>query len=149
MILTCAQYSASAYQTVAYLKKTWLSETFVVVSSLITFSQEHTKTIRIFNWLAVWLSMKNFCRGHWILFLGPISRLVAVSSCLSLISRRASIYFSLCPASIALLCTKFLCINSQKYIQSAEDSVPETLVRILHSAEEDSLSPFDSKIACL
>ena len=35
-------------------------------------------------------------------------------------------------------------------IQSAEDWVPETLwVRILHSAEEDNLSPFDSKIACL
>ena len=35
-------------------------------------------------------------------------------------------------------------------IQSAGDSVPETLwVRILHSAEEDKLSPFDSKIACL
>ena len=32
--------------------------------------------------------------------------------------------------------------------QSAGDSVPETLVRILHSAEEDNLSPFDSKIAC-
>ena len=34
-------------------------------------------------------------------------------------------------------------------IQSAGDSVPETLVQILHSTEEDSLSPFDSKIACL
>ena len=35
-------------------------------------------------------------------------------------------------------------------IQSAGDSVPETLwVRILHSAEEDNLSAFDSKIACL
>ena len=35
-------------------------------------------------------------------------------------------------------------------IQPAGDSVPETLwVRILQSAEEDSLSPFDSKIACL
>ena len=35
-------------------------------------------------------------------------------------------------------------------IQSAEDWVSETLwVRILHSAEEDKLSPFDSKIACL
>ena len=35
-------------------------------------------------------------------------------------------------------------------IQSAEDWVSETLwVRILHSAEEDNLSPFDSKIACL
>ena len=35
-------------------------------------------------------------------------------------------------------------------IQSAKDSVPRTLwVRILHSAEEDNLSPFDSKIACL
>ena len=35
-------------------------------------------------------------------------------------------------------------------IQSAGDSVPETLwVPILHSAEEDNLSPFDSKIACL
>ena len=34
--------------------------------------------------------------------------------------------------------------------QSAEDWVSETLwVRILHSAEEDNLSPFDSKIACL
>ena len=33
-------------------------------------------------------------------------------------------------------------------IQSADDSVPETLwVRILHSAEEGNLSPFDSKIA--
>ena len=35
-------------------------------------------------------------------------------------------------------------------IQSAEDWVSETFwVRILHSAEEDNLSPFDSKIACL
>ena len=35
-------------------------------------------------------------------------------------------------------------------IQSAGDWVSETLwVRILHSAEEDNLSPFDSKIACL
>ena len=35
-------------------------------------------------------------------------------------------------------------------IQSAEDWVSETLwVRILHSAEEDNVSPFDSKIACL
>ena len=34
-------------------------------------------------------------------------------------------------------------------IQSARDSVPETLVRILYSAEKDNLSPFDSKIACL
>ena len=34
-------------------------------------------------------------------------------------------------------------------IQSAGDSVPETLVRILHSAEEDNLSPFDAKFACL
>ena len=35
-------------------------------------------------------------------------------------------------------------------IQSAGDSVPETLwVRILHSAEEDNLSPLDSEIACL
>ena len=35
-------------------------------------------------------------------------------------------------------------------IQSAEDWVSETLwVRIPHSAEEDNLSPFDSKIACL
>ena len=35
-------------------------------------------------------------------------------------------------------------------IQSAGDWVSETLwVRILLSAEEDKLSPFDSKIACL
>ena len=35
-------------------------------------------------------------------------------------------------------------------IQSAGDPVPKTLwVRILHSAEEDNLSPSDSKIACL
>ena len=35
-------------------------------------------------------------------------------------------------------------------IQSAGDLVSETLwVRILHSAEEDNLSPFDMKIACL
>ena len=35
-------------------------------------------------------------------------------------------------------------------IQSAGYSVPETLwFRILHSAEEDNLSPFDSKTACL
>ena len=34
-------------------------------------------------------------------------------------------------------------------IQSAGDSVPETLGRILHSAEAGNLSPFDSKIACL
>ena len=35
-------------------------------------------------------------------------------------------------------------------IQSAEDWVSESLwVRILHSAEGDNLSPFDSKIACL
>ena len=34
-------------------------------------------------------------------------------------------------------------------IQSAGDSVPKTLVQILHSAEEDKLSPFDVKIACL
>ena len=35
-------------------------------------------------------------------------------------------------------------------IQSAGDSVPDTFwVRILHSAEEDNLSPFDLKIACL
>ena len=33
-------------------------------------------------------------------------------------------------------------------IQSAGDLVSETLVRILHSAEEDNLSPLDSKIAC-
>ena len=34
-------------------------------------------------------------------------------------------------------------------IQSAEDWVSEDWVRILLSAEEDNLSPFDSKIACL
>ena len=35
-------------------------------------------------------------------------------------------------------------------IQSAWHCVSETFwVRILHSAEEDNLSPFDSKIACL
>ena len=35
-------------------------------------------------------------------------------------------------------------------IQPAGDWVSEILwVRILHSAEEDNLSPFDSKIACL
>ena len=34
-------------------------------------------------------------------------------------------------------------------IQSAEDSVTETLVRILHSADGDNLSPLDSKIAYL
>ena len=34
-------------------------------------------------------------------------------------------------------------------IQSAGDSVPKTLVRILHLAEEDDLSSFDSKSACL
>ena len=38
-------------------------------------------------------------------------------------------------------------------LQSAADSndcsVPETVVRILHSAEGDNWSPFDSKIACL
>ena len=34
-------------------------------------------------------------------------------------------------------------------IQSAGDSVPETLVPILQSTEEDNLSPFDCKIACL
>ena len=35
-------------------------------------------------------------------------------------------------------------------IQSAGDSVPETpWVRILHSAEENKMSPFDSTIACL
>ena len=34
-------------------------------------------------------------------------------------------------------------------IQSAGDPVPETLVRISNSAEQDNLSPFDSKIACL
>ena len=35
-------------------------------------------------------------------------------------------------------------------IQSAGELVPETFqLRILHSAEEDNLSPFDSKIACL
>ena len=34
-------------------------------------------------------------------------------------------------------------------IQSAGDLVPETLVQILHLAEEDNLSPFNLKIACL
>ena len=34
-------------------------------------------------------------------------------------------------------------------IQSAGDSVPKTLVQILHSAEEDTLSPFELKITCL
>ena len=35
-------------------------------------------------------------------------------------------------------------------IQSARDSIPETIwVRILHSAAEDNLCPFDSKIAYL
>ena len=34
-------------------------------------------------------------------------------------------------------------------IQSAGDSVPKTLVQILHSAEKDFLSPFDLKIVCL
>ena len=34
-------------------------------------------------------------------------------------------------------------------IKSVGDSVPKTLVQILHSAEEDNLSPFDLKIACL
>ena len=35
-------------------------------------------------------------------------------------------------------------------IESAGDSVPETLwVRLMHSAEEDNLSPFHPKIACL
>ena len=33
--------------------------------------------------------------------------------------------------------------------ESAGDSVSETLVRILHQTEEDNLSPFDSKTACL
>ena len=34
-------------------------------------------------------------------------------------------------------------------IQSARDLVPKILVRILHSAEEDNLSPSDSKMTCL
>ena len=34
-------------------------------------------------------------------------------------------------------------------IKSAGDSVPKTLVQILHSAEEDNWSPFDLKIVCL
>ena len=34
-------------------------------------------------------------------------------------------------------------------IQSARESVPETLGWLLHSAEEDNLSPFDSKNASL
>ena len=34
-------------------------------------------------------------------------------------------------------------------IQSVGDSVPETIVWILHSAEEDNLPSFDSKITCL
>ena len=34
-------------------------------------------------------------------------------------------------------------------IQSAGDSVPKTLVQILHLAVEDNVSPFDLKIACL
>ena len=35
-------------------------------------------------------------------------------------------------------------------IQSAGDLIPETLwFRIMHSVEEDNLSPFDSKITCL
>ena len=34
-------------------------------------------------------------------------------------------------------------------IQFAGDSVPKTLVQILHSAEEGKLSPFDLKITCL
>ena len=34
-------------------------------------------------------------------------------------------------------------------IQSAWNSVPKTLIQILHSAEEDNLSPSDLKIACL
>ena len=34
-------------------------------------------------------------------------------------------------------------------IQSAGDSVPKTLVQILHSAEEYNMSPFVLKIACL
>ena len=34
-------------------------------------------------------------------------------------------------------------------IQSAGDSVPEILWVRMHSAEEDNLSPFESKIACL
>ena len=41
-------------------------------------------------------------------------------------------------------------VGSSAGIQSAEDWVSETLwVRILHSAEENNLSPFDSKLACL
>ena len=36
----------------------------------------------------------------------------------------------------------------QSGIQSAVDSNSDTLVRILHSAEEDNWSPFDLKIAC-
>ena len=34
-------------------------------------------------------------------------------------------------------------------IPSARDSVPEALVRILQSAEEHNLSPFDLKTTCL
>ena len=48
----------------------------------------------------------------------------------------------------------YVCMYTNMYIaagiQSAEDWVSETpWVRILLSAEEDNLSPFDSKIACL
>ena len=43
-----------------------------------------------------------------------------------------------------------LILDSLILDSSAGDSVPETLwVRILHSAEEDNLSHFDSNIACL
>ena len=40
-------------------------------------------------------------------------------------------------------------VGSSAGIQSHGDLDPETLVRILHSAVEDNLSPFDLEIACL
>ena len=50
---------------------------------------------------------------------------------------------------LSLICSVILdsSVGLSAGIQSAEDSVPETLVRILHSADGDNLSPLDSKIA--
>ena len=47
----------------------------------------------------------------------------------------------------SLILNSSVCLSAG--IQSAKDSVPKTLVRILHSAEEGNLPHFDSSIACL
>ena len=68
----------------------------------------------------------------------------------SILDKHLEFYYFMMPVCKKVSMLKDGIVFCPAGIQSAGDSVPETpWVWILHSAEEDHLSPFDLKIACL